>query len=281
MKKELLNEHEIDFVHEDRRDYKPSLHTHQRYEVFYLHSGTITFLIGSNVYILQPGDILLTNGMTLHRPKVTPGKRYVRSVIHFEQEAIKPFLQMLHSENILLPFEEENHFRISLSDPNKAEMESLLKRMASYKRDNLIGYNRFKLSFVDLLYFVLELYQLVKETNSEKNVSNQQEENVQQVISYLDKNYMEEITMEVLQAELHINKSYLSKLFKKVTGTTIFNYLYELRIKKAKMLFLMDKEITVTEVAFQVGFKHLSHFSRLFKQHTGVSPEMFKKTYGE
>jgi AraC-like DNA-binding protein len=45
-------------------------------------------------------------------------------------------------------------------------------------------------------------------------------------------------------------------------------------------MFLQDKGISVTTVSYKVGFKHLSHFSRIFKQHVGISPEAFKKMYG-
>ncbi|RAS75103.1 helix-turn-helix domain-containing protein [Priestia endophytica] len=40
-------------------------------------------------------------------------------------------------------------------------------------------------------------------------------------------------------------------------------------------------DISVTEVCFKVGFKHLSHCSRLFKQHVGISPKRFKKLFEE
>jgi AraC-like DNA-binding protein len=57
-------------------------------------------------------------------------------------------------------------------------------------------------------------------------------------------------------------------------------FLYEYRINEAKKMFLQDKDISVTTVSYKVGFKHLSHFSRIFKQHVGISPEAFKKMYG-
>lgn len=275
------NQFEIDFVYMDERISRPTLHTHQRYEVFYLHGGTCTYLIGSNIYKLKPGDILLLNGMTLHCPKVDPENEYIRSVIHFEHEGIQPFLQSIHSINVLSPYQEVNNFRHSLSGQNRREMEEILKRMNSFNRDDIIEYNRFRLCFLDLLHFLYRQYQRAVEENKKINASSHQEENVQRLISYLEENFMEDITMEVLQSHMHMNKFYLARLFKKVTGTTIFNYLYEHRINKAKMMFLIDKRVSVTEVCYKVGFKHLSHFSRLFKQHVGIAPESFKKLYGE
>jgi AraC-like DNA-binding protein len=277
----VFDPYEIDFVYKDRRDNKPSLHTHHRYEVFYLHSGTCTYLIGSNIYILNPGDILLMNGMTLHCPKIELKEEYVRSVVHFEHEGIKPFLQSLHSLDVLRPFQEFNNYRLSFQAQNKLEVEKILDTMATHNQKDPVSYNRFRLNFIDLLYFIFEKYQDSIRTRKDPEVTNHQEDHVQRIISFLEGNYAEDITMESLQDYMHMNKYYLSKLFKKTTGTTIFNYLYEHRIKKSKMMFLIDKNIPVTEVCYQVGFKHLSHFSRLFKQHVGISPEKFKRMYGE
>jgi hypothetical protein len=140
----VFNPYEIDFIYKDQRVNKLPLHTHHRYEVFYFHSGKCTYLIGSNIYMLNPGDIILMNGMTLHCPKCDPDNEYVRSVIHFEHEGIKPFLQSLHSLNVLKPFQEYNNYRLSLRGPEKEEAESILEKMAKcFNQQDIISYNRF------------------------------------------------------------------------------------------------------------------------------------------
>jgi AraC-like DNA-binding protein len=274
-----FNPLEIDFIYKDRRANKPPFHTHHRYEVFYFHSGKCTYLIGSNIYMLNPGDIILMNGMTLHCPKIDPDNEYVRSVIHFEHEGIKPFLQPLHSLNILIPFREFNNFRLSLRGHHKDEVESILEKMAKYyNQQDIISYNRFRLSFVELLYFIFEQFQ--RSITCKTEFPNHKETIVQRIISFLEENYMKDISMETLQSHMHMNKFYLSKIFKQVTGTTIFDFLFQHRINEAKKMFLVNQHISVTEVCYAVGFKHLAHFSRLFKQKVGISPEQFKKLYG-
>ncbi|RAS83649.1 AraC family transcriptional regulator [Priestia endophytica] len=280
MNNEVFNPYEIDFIYKDRSSNELSLHTHHRYEVFYFHSGKCNYLVGSNIYMLNPGDILLMNGMTLHSPKVEPENEYVRSVVHFEHEGIKPFLQSLHSLNVLRPFQEFNNYRLSVRGRDKEEVESALEKMSIYfNQKDMINYNRFRLSFLDLLYFIFEKFE--HSISVETEAPNHKERNVQRIITFLENNYTNDITLETLQSHMHMNKFYLSKLFKEITGTTIFNFLYEYRINEAKTMFFIDKSISVTEVCYQVGFKHLSHFSRLFKQQVGISPDTFKKMYGE
>lgn len=277
----LLSEpYEIDFTYKNCGEKGPSLHSHHRYEIFYFHSGECTYLIGGNVYMLEPGDVLLMNGMTLHKPVMEPGREYMRTVVHFDHGRVKPFLQALQSIHVLKPFQDFSNYRLSLRGNEKKEVERLLASMALfYDEKNGHRYHRFRLRFIDLLYFIFEEYR--KSLTKTRTCTNHKEQHIQRVISFLEAHYQEDITMQVVEDHVHMNKYYLATLFKEVTGKTIFNFLFEVRINQAKALFLMNKRVTVTEVAFQVGFKHLSHFSRLFKQQVGCPPGKFRKLYRE
>lgn len=270
----------IRFGYEDNRAVNSAFHSHTFYEVYYFHRGKCNYLIGDKIYELVPGDLILMNGMTLHCAKIDPEVEYVRSIIHFEPAELQGFLEPLHSLNILQPFQELNNYRIGLHGHEKQEFEHILLRMHElYSRSDLIGYNRFRLAFVDLLLLIYEYCQTplndIREHPSQKAMT------VQSIISFLENNYMEDIHLEQLQEHLHISKFYLAKLFKEVTGVTIFDFLYRRRINQAKILFLLQKKLTVTEVCFQVGFKHLAHFSRKFKKQTSVTPEQYKKSVHE
>jgi len=273
-----FNPYEIDFIYMDRDRKKPALHTHHRYELFYFHRGRCNYLVGNHIYDLEPGDILLMNGMTLHSPRIDPNFEYVRSVVHFDHESIKPFLQSFHSLNILKPFQEFSHCRLSLQGNKKEEVEQILSRMAQFfERKDRIHYNRFRLHFIDLLYFVYEHYHSVQSEQME--MQDNKENIVQQIITYIEKSYSKDISLDMLETDLYMNKHYLSKLFKQITGKTIMSYLYEYRIKEAQKMFLLNKNMSVTTVCNEVGFKHLSHFSRLFKQYTRMSPDTFRRGY--
>jgi len=79
-----------------------------------------------------------------------------------------------------------------------------------------------------------------------------------------------------LAEEYHISPSYLSHLFKRVTGYTIMEYLTMCRLSMARKL-LCETELSITEIVYATGFSDCSNFSRLFKREIGCSPMEYKR----
>jgi AraC-like DNA-binding protein len=124
-----------------------------------------------------------------------------------------------------------------------------------------------------LIYNYSKMPSAVREaTPSEK------EKIVQKLITYVENHYMEELSMDRLAGALHLNKHYLARTFREITGVTVFNYLFQRRINEAKILFLLERDASVTEICYRVGFKSLPHFCRLFKQMVNETPEHFRRS---
>src|SRR5215510_11143989 len=80
--------------------------------------------------------------------------------------------------------------------------------------------------------------------------------------------------------KLHFDYSYLSDLFSSIEGITIEHYLITQRIEKVKELLVYD-QLSLTEIAYQVGFSSVHHLSAQFKKITGLTPTHFKKVGAE
>ena len=266
----------MDFVYRNEGAIEPVFHSHTRYEVYYFHHGACTYLIGDRIYNLKPGDLILMNGMTLHCAKIDPKAPYVRSVIHFHPSSLQPYLELPHKVPFLQPFQQFGNYRLSLRGQGQQEAERLLAQMHRHGTSGgEIGRSRMQLAFVDLLHFIYE--RCLQPLQGLPELPSEKERTVQRIVSYLEKKYTDDLHMEQLQADLHVSKFYLSRLFKEVTGVTIFEFVFQRRINQAKMLFLFDPDISVTEVSLRTGFKHLAHFSRMFKSRVGVTPEKYRK----
>jgi two-component system response regulator YesN len=74
------------------------------------------------------------------------------------------------------------------------------------------------------------------------------------------------------------NPTYFSVVFKKETGMNFLEYLTDVRIREAKRL-LSDPRKTIADVALEVGYNDVKHFSRVFTRSTGLHPSKYRKLY--
>ena len=259
------------------KQFQMKLHTHMHYEIYYFHKGKCTYLIGDQIYVLAPGDLILMHGLTLHSPNVDPDLEYRRTTIHFDPSYVSNMMQLPLTLNVLKPFQELRNHRFQLQGEEKQQMEAALLQLEQlFRNQDVISYHRFHVLFLDLLFTIYGYCQKPLEVKTE--FPSAKEHHVQSIITFIEANFQEDIHLEELERSLHLSKFYLVKIFKEVTGITIFTYLYQRRINQAKVLFLLEKQKSVTEICYEIGFKHPAHFSRIFKQLVGYTPEKYRKS---
>ena len=78
-----------------------------------------------------------------------------------------------------------------------------------------------------------------------------------------------------ITSQIHQDYNYLSNLFSEVEGTTIEKYFIAQRIEKVKELIVYD-ELTLSEIAYQLGYSSVAYLSNQFKKTTGFTPSYFK-----
>jgi AraC-like DNA-binding protein len=85
----------------------------------------------------------------------------------------------------------------------------------------------------------------------------------------------EELTLGQVAQAVHTSIFYFCKLFKKATGINFTEYVSRLRMERAKHL-LLNRNLRVSEIAYEAGFQSLTHFNRVFKQIAGESPTDYR-----
>jgi len=96
-------------------------------------------------------------------------------------------------------------------------------------------------------------------------------------LNYINEHYMLKLTLPMLAERAGMSVGHYTVLFKNLTGTTMSLYLRRLRIQKAKQMF-QQTQLPAKEIAQRVGFMDYFHFSRTFKQETGLSPTEYLKS---
>lgn len=93
---------------------------------------------------------------------------------------------------------------------------------------------------------------------------------------YINRHYQEELNLEDIANFVGMNPSALCRYYKRHTGKKMFEYLSGLRISYA-MKLLMNRNINISQVAYDCGYNSLSHFNRQFKEITGYTPTEYIK----
>lgn len=103
---------------------------------------------------------------------------------------------------------------------------------------------------------------------------------VKKAMIYIEENYDKKIRIDEMANFIGVNRSYLTSTFKKATGYSLQEYLINLRMEKAKNL-LKKTDLPINTVSNAVGYADQLAFSRMFKQHYGLSPRNYRETGGE
>ncbi|HZI33697.1 MAG TPA: helix-turn-helix domain-containing protein [Candidatus Binatia bacterium] len=93
--------------------------------------------------------------------------------------------------------------------------------------------------------------------------------------AYIQEHQTEEISLGQVAKAVNMSSYYFCKMFKKVTGINFTDYVARVRIEKSKNL-LLNPNLRVSEIAFEVGFQSLTHFNRVFKKILGQSPTEYR-----
>jgi AraC-like DNA-binding protein len=102
---------------------------------------------------------------------------------------------------------------------------------------------------------------------------------VEQILAdHFDSNQAGLPTVQYVAEKLHLSPMYLSSLLKSLTGLTTQQHIHEKLIERAKVK-LSTTGLTVSEIAFELGFEHSQSFSKLFKSKTNVSPLEFRNSF--
>ena len=98
---------------------------------------------------------------------------------------------------------------------------------------------------------------------------------IQRALDYIRQNYRDDISLAKIAGAIHVNRTYLSTLFKKEMGSSLVEHINELRLTAAAEE-LVSGNASITDIAISCGFKELSYFTKLFKEKYGKTPRRFR-----
>ena len=114
--------------------------------------------------------------------------------------------------------------------------------------------------------------------DNESSFSSEKRKDLRLIREYIEENYNKDIRLDFLSLKYGISKYYLSHMFKEQYGTSVNNYIINMRITKAKHL-LRFSDLSTTEIANRVGYEDVNYFIRSFKKVENITPGEYKKKW--
>lgn len=256
----------------------PIVHTHPQYEISFIHAGSCSYMLGGRRIVVESGDLIMLNGLAPHgRYAAESGLIYSKFI--FDVQLSQVFHPFFMPVNPLEPFQRVRNAHIRLEQNGRDECERILaqvNRFYEMQHRDQPQFNRMLVAFVDLLLFIGTQYGMAE---TERSIpSTEKERLANEIVAFIERNYKDDLRLENMEAEFYMSKYHLSRVFREMTGLSIFEFLCHKRIEQAKLLLQeAASEHAVSQICHRVGYNHPAHFSRMFKKLVGMSPNQYRK----
>lgn len=257
------------------------MHWHIYIELLFIplhapENATVSISVNQDIYTLHRGDILLIWPGELH--EVLPNDSKYINALQFSPVLLNSrpeFSNHYHSfrQNHLISYWKSK-------DCNEEMLANLMELIRHHETSDpyrgvemiiciyrsFIAYSR----YLDTMHY-----------GNEAEMHTLNEQTVQKIYaacSYINRNCTLPLTLEDVAQQAGFSNYYFSRTFKKITDCSFTEYVTQQRIRLAQQL-LSDSSQSITDVAFAAGFKSISTFNRVFKEHKGLSPSEFRALY--
>lgn len=261
------------FHYADKPAMEVEYHNHDFYEVFFLISGKVNYIIEGKSYLLKPGDIVLVNNYELHKPVIEPGMVYERVVIWINPDFIKRKISDV--TNLFLCFENTSKNKFNLLRLN-SDILNMIKHIVT-KLNKVYSIESYgsdilkELYLTELIVYLNRAYMENCDEDMEEDIM--YDPKINEIMLYMNQNLDADLSLESLSARFYISKYHLLREFKKHTGYTLHNYIHQKRLIAAKSY--LKSGLRVTEVCRICGFGDYSNFIRSFRKAYNLSPKNY------
>lgn len=247
---------------------------HNFWEFAYIDSGKIYCNIDSEMVELQQNDLLLISPNTLHQylPKGN-------------ESATVLFLGFYSNSAVLKTI--QGHHKAD------SEIKELLSKIILEIRSTFTFVFNTDIHIIDnpqlggqqmtktyLIELLLILARKKRQKYSQKSfvyVLKTENDLTNKILSYLENNLYNKLTLDDLSNRLFYSKSYLNRIFKQYINKTIKEHFNYLKINEAKKLLRFNHQLSVTEISNLLKFDTPSYFIKVFKKYTNLTPIEYKE----
>ncbi len=249
------------------------MHIHDCYEVYFSISGGKQFLIDNQLYDIEPGDLFLINQYDSHYLTQIDKELHERIVIMIDPE----YMRSVSTEetNLDACFHDRGQnfsHKISLTQEQQSRFLYFVNKIVT---SNGYGHDLLERATFTELFVMINKILMDRDNNNNDEKSATYNEQVDAILSYINNNIQYPVSIGDLSKQFFISESYICRIFKSATGTTINKYMTARRISIAKSL--LAEGIGVSDVCERCGFSDYSNFLKAFTKSVGISPKKYSQ----
>lgn len=258
---------ELNFI-EDKKKYIAS-HWHNSLEIIFPIFGTVKINDNGNIVNVSDPDFYIINSRHVHSFHMGEGKEtYLGGCLRIDYEFLKGLTKKI----------EEIEFVQIESKQVMSYCRKLLFEMFRENEKNL----PFKNVYVEsqLLLLLYHLFKYIKVGKPYLLSEDKQNKRIADIVKYIEDNYKEDLSIEMIANHFGLSSGYLTKQFKDRLGKAPKEYLLSYRLKMAER-DLIESDDAIIDIAWNHGFASINSFYSQFKKKYGVSPARYRKLQEE
>lgn len=261
LESDIIYQHKNDVLHHNEQIL---FHTHDGYEIYLFLNGDADFFVEACGHHLQRGDLILTKPFEFHNVIAGEIQTYERLFINLKENVIN---ELSHGkENLAACFKTSDQplNLLHLEENEIQQFENFGNQLEENLSENKYAKNL--LTNALLTQILILINRKIQESNPETKmlVSAKKEipPLIEKILTYINQHLTENLTVTHLAKDLGFNSDYLSRIFKKFTGTSLQHFILIKKINYAQKLLTQGKN--ATEACYLSGFNNYSNFSRSF-----------------
>ena len=240
------------------------LHVHDDCEFFCLVTGKVGYVVEGRVYDLRPGSLMLMRSAETHRLLVRGAEPYERYTLNFRPELLT---EHGFPMSLMCPFTRRGLGERNLYLPGEfhgIEPLGLFRQMCA-SCDALPAEPTLVANLIALLCAVNTAF-----SAQPKDRPQDGDEVGRELIDYINDHLTEELSLSVLSEQIHMSPSQINRVFRRLTGTSVYHYILSKRLVLAQSMIAAGE--SAVAASQNCGFHDYSAFYRLYKKRMGAPP---------
>lgn len=248
-------------------------HAHQGLELLFIHEGKGEVEVDGSSYELEDGSLFCFQPYQLHKLEI-PGRkdtRYIRTNLTFDPRFLEPYLVPYPKLQAFLRFLSKGTLPTPKFTFAENQLSAILECHVGAVMETGEEQEEARILLLISLLRYLQLSVITHAGFPSEDWSVKKTVHIEAIMDWIEKAYKQPFHLDVLAEELHLSPYYVSHLFKQYTGVSLTDYVTVRRIREACVL-LGSSDLSVQQIAREVGRLSAPYFCKLFKKHKKMTP---------